>query len=338
MASAIRKLARPLLASVYVIDGVETVANPAARRESAETVLTKVRGVVPSSYRGFLPNSPETAAQVVGGVKVGAGTLFALGKAPRTAATLLAVTAVPTIIGRHAFWEASDEEEKDRRRSGAITDAALLGGVLLASVDTDGNPDLKWRTKKAAAAAKKNVQQALPTQSESQKALSKAGDWISDTTDQVTSYVDDNKDDWAKAASEFAQDAKKQTSNLLSNASDWISDAASQAQDAYEEYKPSKREQAALKRRAKKATNNVADSLQSALDDIEPSTLDKLKAKRKVSKLQNRAQDAVSNLQGAFEDLDLAPSRRQQRKAKKNIKQLRKRAEKAVKQVQKKVG
>ena len=54
--------------------------------------------------------------------------------------------------------------------------------------------------------------------------------------------------------------------------------------------------------------------------------------------MQNRAQDAVSNLQDAFSDLDLAPSRRQKRKAEKNVKQLQKRAEKAVKQAQKKLG
>ena len=40
---------------------------------------------------------------------------------------LLAATALPTVVGRHAFWEATDEDEKARRRSGAISDAALLG-------------------------------------------------------------------------------------------------------------------------------------------------------------------------------------------------------------------
>ena len=63
-----------------------------------------------------------------------------------------------------------------------------------------------------------------------------------------------------------------------------------------------------------------------------------MKAKRKANKIQNRAQDAVSNLQSAFEDLDLAPSGREKRKAKKNAKKLQKRAEKAVKQAQKKLG
>lgn len=334
----IRKLARPMLASVYVIDGVETVVNPSSRRESAESVLKKVRSVVPAPYRSYLPSSPETAAQVAGGVKAGAGSLFALGRAPRTAATLLALTAVPSLIGRHAFWEATSDEEKARRRNGAVTDAALLGGILLATVDTDGNPGLQWRAKKAASTAKKNVQQALPTQSESEKALNKAGNWISDTTDQVTSYVENNKDDWAKTAASLADDAKKQTSSFLSTAGEWIDDATTQAQDAYEDAKPNKLQQFAAKRKSKSTANDIASTLQSTLDDLSPSTLDKVKAKRKANKIQNRAQDAVSNLQSAFEDLDLAPSGREKRKAKKNAKKLQKRAEKAVKQAQKKLG
>ena len=50
----IRKLARPMLASVYVIDGVETVINPSAHRESAESVLTKLRSVVPAPYLSLI--------------------------------------------------------------------------------------------------------------------------------------------------------------------------------------------------------------------------------------------------------------------------------------------
>ena len=35
----IRKIARPMLASVYVIDGVETLLNPAGHKDSADSVL-----------------------------------------------------------------------------------------------------------------------------------------------------------------------------------------------------------------------------------------------------------------------------------------------------------
>ena len=64
----IRKIARPMLASVYVIDGVETLLNPAGHKESAESVLKKVRAMTPREYRNFLPKDAETAAKIVGQV------------------------------------------------------------------------------------------------------------------------------------------------------------------------------------------------------------------------------------------------------------------------------
>ncbi|WKD57748.1 DoxX [Corynebacterium capitovis DSM 44611] len=322
----IRKFARPMLASVYVIDGVETVLNPGKHKESAESTLKKVRAVVPAQYRSLLPSSPETAAQIAGGVKTGAGALFALGKAPRTAAALLAATAVPSLIGRNAFWEAKDAEEKARRRSGAITDAALLGGVLLATVDTAGKPDLQWRAQTAAKAAKKNVQQALPTQSEAQKATAKASGWLSDATEQVTSYVDDNKDDWKKAAAHFADNATDVAGDLFEDAKKQTSHFFSAATDQAQNLKP--------------VVDKRVSDLQSQLDSLAPSSRDKARAKKKAAKtaakVQGRAQDAVDSLQSAFANLDAAPSKRQRRKWDRTAKKAQKRAEKAVKRAQKK--
>lgn len=373
----IRKIARPMLASVYVIDGVETILNPAGHKESAETVLKKVRTATPREYRAFLPKDPETAAQIVGGVKAAAGTMFALGKAPRTSAALLTATVLPTVFGRHAFWEAKDEEERARRRTGALTDVALAGGILLATVDTQGKPDMKWRAQNAASVAQKNIKAALPGKSETEKALNKAGDWFSDTADQVTDYIDDNKGDWKKAASkagdaagDFLGDAKKQTSKFLSNAGDWLDDATDELQDSYDDLKPNKYQQFKAKRKvngaigdaqdwaedawdnltpskldkfkAKRKVNSVVGDLQDQLDDLGPSALDKFKAKRKVnkasSKAQDAAQEAIDNLQDAWDNLDASPSWWQKRKWKKRANKAEKKAKKAVKKVQKKLG
>ena len=257
----IRKIARPMLASAFVIDGVQTVLNPASHKESADSVLKQVRAAVPRQYRSFVPKDPETAAQIVGGVKAGAASLFALGKAPRTAAGLLTATSLASLAGRNAFWDTDDEDEKSRRKAGALTDLALTGGVLLATVDTEGKPDMKWRAQNAAKSAKRNVQQALPTQSEAEKAWGKATDWFSDATDQVGDYIDDNRGDWRKAASragdkatDFLGDAKKQTSKFLNNAGEWLDDAADDAQGKYAELKPSKLQQL-------KAKHKVFDKL-----------------------------------------------------------------------------
>ena len=343
----IRKIARPMLASVYVIDGVETLLNPAGHKEAADSVLKKVRALTPREYRGFLPKSPETAAQLVGATKAGAGASFAIGKFPRLSASLLAATALPSIIGRHAFWEADDADEKARRRTGALTDLGLAGGVLLATVDNNGKPDLKWRAQHAAQAAQKNVKQALPTKSETEKAWDKASDWFSDTTDQVTGYVDDNKGDWKKAAvkaggaaNDWFGDAKKQASHLLSDASEWLDDAADKAsdkaQDAYGDLKPS----AVQKFAAKRKVNGVVSELQGQLDDLQPSALDKFTAKRKVNKAsakaQNKAQDAVDSLQKAWDKLDANPSLLTKLKWKRKAKKAEKKAQKLVKKAQKK--
>ena len=310
----IRKIARPMLASVYIIDGVETMLNPAGHKEAAASALKKVRSVVPREYRGLVPKDPETAAQLVGGVKAGAGSLFAIGKMPRTSASLLALTTVPSLIGRNAFWEAEDEDDKARRRTGALTDVALAGGVLLATVDTDGKPGLQWRAQNAAKVAKKNVQQALPTQSETEKAMNKASDWF--------------------------DDAKKQTSKFLSETAD-------RAQDAYEDFdaeklidqaKPSKLQQY----KAKRKVNAVVGDLQDSIDDLRPSTLDKLSAKHKVKKnhkkLEKKAQDSVDKLQKAFDKLDADPSFITKLKWKRKAKKAEKRAKQTVKKLQKKLG
>ena len=343
----IRKIARPMLASVYVIDGVETLLNPAGHKEAADSVLKKVRALTPREYRAFLPKSPETAAQLVGATKATAGASFAIGKFPRLSATLLAATALPTIVGRHAFWEAEDDDEKSRRRTGALTDLGLAGGVLLATVDNDGKPDLKWRAQHAAQAAQKNVKQALPTKSETEKAWNKASDWFSDATDQVTDYVDDNKGDWKKAAvkaggaaNEWLGDAKKHASHLLSDAGEWLDDAtdkaADKAQDTYGDLKPSKIEQF----KAKRKVHGIVGDLQSQLDDLQPSALDKFKTKRKVNKAsakaQDKAQDAVDSLQKAWDKLDANPSWITKLKWKRKAKKAEKKAQKLVKKAQKK--
>lgn len=341
----IRKIARPMLASVYVIDGVETLLNPAAHKDSANTVLKKLRTAVPAEYRGFVPEDPESAAKIVGGVKAGAGSLFAIGKFPRLSATLLAATAIPTVIGRHAFWEADSEEEKSRRRSGALTDLGLAGGVLLATVDTAGKPNMKWRAQNAASVAQKNIKQALPTKSETEKAFDKAGDWFSDRTDQVADYIDDNKGDWKKAASkagdtasDWFDDAKKQASSFLSDAGDWLDDAADKAEGKVDDLKPSKIQQF----KAKRKVNSVVGDLQDQLNDLQPSTLDKFKAKRKVNKAtakaQNKAQGAIDKLEKAWDKLDADPSWITKLKWKRKAKKAEKRAKKLVKKAQKKLS
>lgn len=337
----IRKLARPMLASVYIADGVNTVKNASEHANDAERVVKTIKSVLPSQYSQFIPSDPATVAKINGGVKIGAASTFALGKAPRLSASLLAASTVGTLLGRNAFWDAKDSDDKARRRNGAMTNVALLGGVLLASADTEGKPGLAWRAQDAAKRANKNIQQALPTQSETEKAKKKAGEWFQNTAEtvseraqevagQVTDYVDDNKDDWKKTASKFADKAADRASSFTDDATEW-------AEGTYKDLKPGKIEQY----RAKRKVNGVVSELQGNLDDLGPSEWEKFKTKRKVdkasSKAQDKAQEAIDSLQEAFEKLDASPSWWQKRKWKKKAKKAEKKANKLVKKVQKKL-
>src|SRR5699024_3094935 len=75
------------------------------------------------------------------------GRLYGQDRGPGAAAvTLLATTSVGW-AGRKKVWELRGEELTQELRS-ILTDAGLLGGVLLAVVDTEGRPSLGYRANK----------------------------------------------------------------------------------------------------------------------------------------------------------------------------------------------
>ncbi len=222
----IRKLARPMLASVFVADGVDMLRNQKDHLEDAETLISQVRSVTPNPYLKYVPASPRVAVQAVAGTKVAAGALYGLGKAPRLAAGALVVAQLATAASRHAFWQTQDKSEKKERRAGFLTDVGLLGGLFLATADTAGKPGLAWRANHAGKQLNKKVQNALPTQSETEKKVSaftdsakeKAGvlqEKAQDAYSRTAEYVDDNKDSWADQIRDFAEQATEKASELL---------------------------------------------------------------------------------------------------------------------------
>jgi putative oxidoreductase len=149
--SGIRRLARPLLASVFVSGGIDTLRNPGPRTEMAEPVATKVAEPLP------LPDEPDQLVKINAWVQVVAGSLFALGKLPRLTALALAGSLVPTTLAGHRFWEEGDPERKAQQQVHFFKNLGLLGGLLLAAVDTAGAPSLGWRAKRAARRARRRA-------------------------------------------------------------------------------------------------------------------------------------------------------------------------------------
>ncbi|APT84665.1 DoxX family protein [Corynebacterium aquilae] len=243
----LRKLARPMLASVYIADGVGMVTKPEAHAEGVEAVVNRLKTVLPPQYRRALPNDNELIARGIGATKASAASLLALGKAPRTAAATLALLEVPTIIARNAFWETQEPHVKKQRQTGFLTSVGLLGGLFITSADTAGKPGVAWRANRAAKDANKAIQRALPTKSETEKFTDAAGEqatalaestkgFFKDATDKVAEYVDiasdyidDNKDDWLARAQDNADAAKTKAVKIAAAAQQ----RADEAQSSY---------------------------------------------------------------------------------------------------------
>jgi uncharacterized membrane protein YphA (DoxX/SURF4 family) len=128
-----------MLASVFIAAGIEALRNPAARTKRAAQLLDTV------SAPTAVQEDPDTFVRVNGATLVGGGVLLATGRMPRLASTLLAASVVPTTAIEHAFWDETDPEKRAHSRSLFFKNVGLLGGLLLASVDTAGKPGLAWR-------------------------------------------------------------------------------------------------------------------------------------------------------------------------------------------------
>jgi len=151
-----RRIARPLLAAVFVANGVDTLLHPKPKVDAAKQLMDKAQEVAPSTPAV----DPVLFVQAEGALKVGAGLMMALGRAPRLAATVLALDLIPNTAVEHPFWTGEYPDERKTQRTQFLKNAGLLGGLLLAITDTGGKPSLAWRAKHAKKEAKKGVEQA----------------------------------------------------------------------------------------------------------------------------------------------------------------------------------
>jgi uncharacterized membrane protein YphA (DoxX/SURF4 family) len=148
-----RRIARPMLAAVFVSGGIETLRNPKPRIQAAEPVLDKTVGRIEDKLPDEVPTDTETLVKLDAAVKIGAGLALALGKFPRLASVLLAGSLVPTTVASHRFWEHEDPQERARQQAHFFKNVGLIGGLMIAAGDTHGKPSVAWRAKHAARVA-----------------------------------------------------------------------------------------------------------------------------------------------------------------------------------------
>jgi putative oxidoreductase len=166
----LRLAARPLLASIFIVQGLDSLLHPDTKAPAAEKVVRPLAERVPA-----VPDQVEQAVRLNGAVQVVAGSLLAIGKFPRLSAAALAASLIPTTAAGHRFWESDDKQERAQQQVHFLKNLSMLGGLLIAAGDTAGAPSIAWRGRHAAQTAKREAAlQAKTLQAEAKTASARA--------------------------------------------------------------------------------------------------------------------------------------------------------------------
>lgn len=155
--SLVRMLARPMLASMFVMGGIEEVRNAGVLTPQARKVTDKVVPLITSRVPASVPLPTDATGWVRlnGAVKVGAGLMLATNRFPRLAALVLVGTLAPTTVAGHPYWEEDDVAEKAQQRAQFYKNISMTGGLIIAAVDLE--PSARERVGLAARRMKQRV-------------------------------------------------------------------------------------------------------------------------------------------------------------------------------------
>lgn len=156
----IRRIARPLLGSIFVYTGYTGLtSDPGRKADTVAPLVEKATEALPASPA--IPTSARSWVRINAGVQLGGGLLLATGRAPRAASLALAGTLVPATVVDHPFWAESNPEARREQQLHFVKNLSLLGGLLIAGFDTEGRPGLSWRARRAAERASERVSDAV---------------------------------------------------------------------------------------------------------------------------------------------------------------------------------
>lgn len=137
----LRHVARALLGAVFIQTGIDQIRRPQARATAAAPYIDSL------ARRTGIPDDPILLVRVNGGVMVAGGLGMVTNTAPRASAAVLAAGLIPTTVFGHRFWAADDAQARGHDSVQFLKNAGLLGGLLLAAVDHEGRPGLRWRAR-----------------------------------------------------------------------------------------------------------------------------------------------------------------------------------------------
>ncbi len=159
-----RLIARPLLASTFLVGAVNALKNAEASATRARPITDRVvsfaQRVVPQAP---VPSDGVTLVRINAVTQLAAATALATGRAPRLGAVVLAGSLVPTTVAGHRFWEETEPTGRAQQRLHFVKNASVLGGLLLAGVDTEGQPGVAWRARRAVKDVRREAAQIART-------------------------------------------------------------------------------------------------------------------------------------------------------------------------------
>lgn len=161
--TVVRAIARPLLSTIFVVQGINAVRKPEPLVGKAEPVAERmvplIKKVAPQVGER-LPEDTKNLVRLNGAAQVLGGLALATGTGRRLGATVLAATLVPTTLAEHRWWEHDDPTQRQQHRLHFMKNLGLLGGLMLAAVDTEGRPGLAWRASHGAQVTKRETGRA----------------------------------------------------------------------------------------------------------------------------------------------------------------------------------
>lgn len=116
-------VSRALLAPVFISGGINQLRGSRHLVPAVSAALDEY-GLVP-------PVGAQDLVRLNGAGMLAAGSAMALGILPRTSALALAGLLVPTTLVGQAFWKAEDPGRRAQKLSGALSNVAIIGGLLL---------------------------------------------------------------------------------------------------------------------------------------------------------------------------------------------------------------
>jgi uncharacterized membrane protein YphA (DoxX/SURF4 family) len=147
-----------MLASMFVVGGANGLKNAPALAAKAKPVADRLRPMLAKAAPQVkIPEDTVTLVRVNAAAQILAAVALARGKAPRLSSTVLAASLMPTTVAGHQFWKESDPAAKANQQIHFFKNLSMLGGLLLASVDTEGQPGVAWRAKNAASGVRREA-------------------------------------------------------------------------------------------------------------------------------------------------------------------------------------